>query len=45
MNNPANINIFIRSKTFDAECDKTDTWYKTKYNRQAFSEELLRLIT
>ena len=45
MNNPANINIFIRSKSFEGQCDKVDTWYKTKYSRQAFSEEMIRLLT
>jgi len=44
MLDPKNLNIYIRSKSFESICDKEDKWYKTKYTRSAFSEELLRLI-
>lgn len=29
--NPENVNIFMRSKTFQEECTETEEWYETKY--------------
>lgn len=34
---PSKVNIYIRSKSFEKECQLEDTWYKTKYSRQPFS--------
>ena len=47
LTNPKNLNIYIRSKNFDAssQCTLEDPFYSTKYGREPFSEHLLRLMT
>lgn len=42
---PKNLNIYIRSKSYESVCTKEDTWYKTKYLRESFNEGQLRLMT
>lgn len=37
---PKNLNIFLRSKSFEGQTDKEEYWYKTKYARESFSDEL-----
>ena len=36
--------IFIRSQSFDKEVDKEDEWFKTKYSKAKYSEELLKIM-
>lgn len=42
---PKNLNIYMRSKSFEKDCTREDKWYKTKYSRESFSEDLLKIIT
>lgn len=38
---PSRVNIYLRSKSFEGQCDVEDAFYKTKYSREPFSERLL----
>lgn len=47
LTDPKNVNIYIRSKSFDNKADLTpleDRWYKTKYGKEPFSPALLQKI-
>ena len=41
---PANMNILIRSKSFEGQTDEILRWYNTKYEKRPFSEDLLKLM-
>lgn len=35
------LNIMLRSKSFEQECDQVEEWYQTKYRVEEFSSQLL----
>ena len=41
---PSNLNIFLRSKTFQDHCQLEDKWFKTKFSKEPFSPELQNLM-
>jgi hypothetical protein len=41
---PSNANIYLRSKSFEADCQMEDPWFHTKFTKQPFSEELVNLM-
>ena len=41
---PANFNIFLRSKSIEPECIETEEWYSTKHVIAPFSDQLLAKI-
>lgn len=45
MCNPANVDIYLRSKTFEGQVQEEVEFYKTKHTATKFSEELLAKIT
>lgn len=47
LTDPKNVNIYIRSKSFDTKPELTpieDRWYKTKYGKEHFNPALLQKI-
>ena len=44
MCDPKNLNIYMRSKSFEGKTDQVDKWYATKYSVDPLSESLLAKI-
>ena len=45
INDPKNLNIYIRSKSYESVSIQEDPWYKTKYLREPFNDDLLSVMT
>jgi len=42
---PANLNVFMSSKSFEAEANQCEPWYKTQFATEDFGEGLIEKMT